>query len=130
MAIEAAPYAPRYVLQTLPCHIPTANIAESVDLDEIADPLVESLHHFSAIQLAADAVWRDLFTLPGTTRNSTRLNTSWGPGQRLARAAKPKRFISSVALGAPLAYQRESRGQKFSLHFEMRQRRLAPVRDI
>ena len=68
MSVEVVPYAPTSVLETLPCSLPVANIAEDVDIDELAERFVQSLHRLSSSDLVKDAVWRDLFALSGTTR--------------------------------------------------------------
>lgn len=69
MAALTAPYTLTGVLPTLPCAIPVTPIKEDAHAETIAQRFVHSLSRLSPADLAADAVWRDLFALTGTIRS-------------------------------------------------------------
>lgn len=69
MDADVAPYAPRSILETLPCSLPVSHFDNtSVDFDAIAAPLVQSLQHLDPVDLSDEPVWRDAFALTGTLR--------------------------------------------------------------
>ncbi|KEF55398.1 uncharacterized protein A1O9_08148 [Exophiala aquamarina CBS 119918] len=68
MDVEIAPYAPRSILETLPCSLPISWFDISLDFDAIAAPLVESLRHLDPADLSDESIWRDTFALTGTLR--------------------------------------------------------------
>ncbi|KAA8646787.1 hypothetical protein EYZ11_011409 [Aspergillus tanneri] len=59
---------PSTVLPTLPCNLPVSRFGDSVDIESIANPLVQSLASLSTDVLSAEPVWRDIFALTGTLR--------------------------------------------------------------
>ncbi|KEF51438.1 uncharacterized protein A1O9_12587 [Exophiala aquamarina CBS 119918] len=65
---DVLPYSPRWSLENIVCTLPSTNFSTNVDYEAIAEPIVNALEHLSADQLAAEAIWRDLFALTGTTR--------------------------------------------------------------
>ncbi|KIW99796.1 uncharacterized protein Z518_10724 [Rhinocladiella mackenziei CBS 650.93] len=65
---DVAPYAPRSVLETLPCHLPISHFDSDMDIANIATLLIQSLGHLSPASLASDSIWRDVFALTGTMR--------------------------------------------------------------
>ncbi|KAI1614844.1 hypothetical protein EDD36DRAFT_166345 [Exophiala viscosa] len=77
--VDVAPYAPRSVLETLPCKLPTSHFDSGLDYEAIASPLVSSLSSLSKDGLSPASIWRDVFALTGTMR------TIYSP-ERIARA--------------------------------------------
>lgn len=68
MDVGVAPYAPRSILETLPCRLPTSRFDTSLDFDAIAAPLIQSLQHLDLADLSDEPIWRDTFALTGTLR--------------------------------------------------------------
>jgi thioredoxin reductase len=69
MDVDVAPYAPRSILETLPCGLPVSRFdVTSLDFDAIATPLVRSLQHIDLADLSDEPIWRDAFALTGTLR--------------------------------------------------------------
>lgn len=68
MEVDVAPYAPRTVLETLPCSLPISHFEAGLDFEAIAKPLVNSLGKLSKENLSTAPVWRDVFALTGTMR--------------------------------------------------------------
>lgn len=66
--VGVAPYAPRSVLETLPCSLPTSQFDSSTDFDLVAAPIVDSLHDLDSADLSDESIWRDVFALTGTLR--------------------------------------------------------------
>ena len=66
--VDVAPYAPRSVLETLPCSLPISHFDQSIDYESIATPLIQSLGNLDSGTLVSSAIWRDLFALTGTMR--------------------------------------------------------------
>ncbi|OCT44337.1 Flavin-binding monooxygenase-like family protein [Cladophialophora carrionii] len=68
MAVDVAPYAPRSILETLPCHLPQSHFDVDADLEGIATPIIQSLGQIEASKLSSTSIWRDLFALTGSMR--------------------------------------------------------------
>lgn len=70
MAIDVPlQYTPKnYVLETLPVHLPAANFDDSIDIESIARPIIQSLPSLSAHSLSTEPIWRDVLALTGTLR--------------------------------------------------------------
>ncbi|KAK5048976.1 hypothetical protein LTR84_005398 [Exophiala bonariae] len=66
--VGVAPYAPRSVLETLPCSLPTSHFESSTDFDVVAAPIVDSLQDLDIADLSDESIWRDTFALTGTLR--------------------------------------------------------------
>lgn len=68
MAIDVAPYAPRSILETLPCNLPTSYFDTDVDFESIATPIIQSLANIDASRFATGSIWRDVLALTGSLR--------------------------------------------------------------
>ncbi|KAK5033316.1 hypothetical protein LTS07_003618 [Exophiala sideris] len=66
--VGTAPYAPRSVLETLPCSLPTSHFDSGLDYEAIAGPLINSLSNLSKDDLSPASIWRDVFALTGSMR--------------------------------------------------------------
>ncbi len=62
------PYAPRSILESLPCKLPLSHFATDLDFEGIATPIIQSLNNIDASRLASISIWRDVFALTGTMR--------------------------------------------------------------
>jgi hypothetical protein len=68
MAVEVAPYAPRSVLESLPCSLPVSHFATDVDIGSTASRLVAALGHCETSHFTSTSLWRDTFALTGSLR--------------------------------------------------------------
>jgi thioredoxin reductase len=68
MEVDIAPYAPRSILEQLPCSLPTSHFGTDIDFDSVAAPIIASLGSLNESSLSSDAVWRDTFALTGSLR--------------------------------------------------------------
>lgn len=67
--IAIAPYAPRSILETLPCQLPKSQFeATGGDLEAEVSSSIRCLSNLQSTDLLSDSIWRDLFALTGTTR--------------------------------------------------------------
>lgn len=68
MEIEIAPYAPRSVLETLPCSLPLSQFDPPLDAETVAAPFISALDCLSIDVLSPQSIWRDTFALTGSLR--------------------------------------------------------------
>ncbi|KIW63602.1 hypothetical protein PV04_08589 [Phialophora macrospora] len=68
MAVDVAPYAPRSILETLPCELPQSRFDADADFESIASPIIQSLGNIEASNLSSTSTWRDVFALTSSLR--------------------------------------------------------------
>ncbi|EXJ55143.1 hypothetical protein A1O7_08068 [Cladophialophora yegresii CBS 114405] len=68
MSVDVVPYAPRSILETLPCQLPQSHFDVGADFESIATPVIQSLENIEASKLSSESIWRDLFALTGSMR--------------------------------------------------------------
>lgn len=66
--VDIAPYAPRSILETLPCQLPKSQFEAAGDFEAVVSSIVNCLGNLQITDLSADSIWRDLFAFTGTTR--------------------------------------------------------------
>ncbi|KAK5192411.1 hypothetical protein LTR99_010461 [Exophiala xenobiotica] len=66
--VDVAPYAPRSVLESLPCTLPESQFEADIDFEEVASSSVDSLNHLDRAAILPSSIWRDVFALTGSIR--------------------------------------------------------------
>lgn len=66
--VDVAAYAPRSVLENLPCTLPESQFGADIDFEEVASSSVDSLNHLDRAAILPSSIWRDVFALTGTIR--------------------------------------------------------------
>lgn len=116
--VEVAPYAPRSILETLPCSLPTSQFDASSDFDAIAAPLVQSLRDLDPADLSSEPVWRDTFALTGTLRTFYSASSIANAWSQTCAARKAVRFSLTTGSAKPIRLDKDIGWVNVSFSFQ------------
>jgi hypothetical protein len=82
-----------YTLPSLPCALPRSPIPENVDLDSVANQVVQLLGNLREEDFLKDAIWRDSFALTGTLRTFYSASSVLEAWTETSKTHNPDHFV-------------------------------------